>query len=775
MPYAILGPLEVQSFGRLVEVARPRRRAVLAFLLLHANRWVSTEQLVDGLWGEEPPRTARAQIHTAVSALRSGLPDELAGGLSSEGSGYRLRVAEGDLDSAEFSRRFTAAREFAESGEKEEAARLLRSGLGLWRGDALTGLEAPFAGPARARLEEERFVAYELLADLEMSFGRHHELLPELTNLLNQYPACESIAERLTVALYRSGRQADALAVVRRLRRLLADEYGLDLGKRLVELEAAILRGTLPPQSSPQSSPQPSGPAVPVRPAPVSDSLADRELRIHRPAQLPRATAGFVGRGAELAKLGILVGSAPGDTGVALISGPAGVGKTSLALRWAHSRVGDFPDGQLFADLHGYDAVDSEVPGRVLERFLVALGVPGYEIPADMAHREDMYRSRMANRRMLVVLDNARDYQQVWSLLPGTAQCLALVTSRGKMGRLVTETGAVSIPLGLLTLEDSVEALGQIVGAPRVEAAPGAARDLARLCGGLPLALRISAVRLVEEPMIPVAVLVAELTPEEGRLAGLGLPGEDHTVSRALDHTYARLTAEQARLFRVLSLHPGASLGSAAAEAVAGRQETLGGTSSVLVRQSLRALDAVHLLDQTEHDRYSMHDLVRLYSRKVAPLSPAEEELAMDRLFDWYISASASAHEVLTPGGARVVPDLKHLSSGLSPFEDQDEALRWFDQEIEAVASLIRLAVARRDHRVVWQLSSSISTYLMRRHRLDLLVETQQLGEHAAREVGMELEAAAIAAKPGNRLLHAARSSECGPVRAGNCDLRPPR
>ncbi|GAA2152566.1 BTAD domain-containing putative transcriptional regulator [Kitasatospora kazusensis] len=741
MNYAILGPLEVRSQGRPVEVARPRRRAVLAFLLLHADRRVSIEQLVDALWSEEPPRTARAQVHTAVSTLRAGLPEDLAGQLSSEGAGYRLHVPEGALDSAEFRSRLARARGLAGRHQSVEAVRVLREGLGLWRGPALTGVDAPFAGPAGAQLEEERFAAHELLADLEMRAGRHQELVPELTALSNQYPARESIAERLSLALYRSGRQADALAVVSALRKHLAKEYGLDLGRRIVELEGAVLRGdpVLQPAPEPAAAPAPRAPA----PAPQASPRTGSDLPL--PAQLPRPPAGFVGRAAELDELSRLLDPSGGGARIAVVNGPAGVGKTALALSWAHSRLGDFPDGQLFVDLHGYDRADPEAPGRVLERFLIALGIPGYQVPADPAQREDLYRSCMADRRVLLVLDNAQDYRQVRSLLPGSATCLTLVTSRGKLGGLVAETGAASVPLGMLPLEESVEVLGRIAGTDRVAATPEAARDLARLCGGLPLALRISAVRLVEDPAVPVSGLAAELTPEEDRLAGLGLPGDDHTVSRALDHTCLRLTPEQNRLFRLLGLHPGASIGPAAAGALAERDGPLRGTAAPLVRQALRALDTVHLLDQVAQDRYAMHDLVRLYSRESELLTAAERDAALTRLFDWYISVGSAAQVAVNPGGLQLPNDLRTLWSGPMPFTDNDSALDWFDQELANLTALIQLAAARDDHRVVWQLAAALPRYLMRRHRLDTMVETQRLGEDAALALGDELAAASLA------------------------------
>ncbi|MDH6143605.1 DNA-binding SARP family transcriptional activator [Kitasatospora sp. GP30] len=734
MQYGILGPFEVRFDGASVEVPRPRQRAGLALLLANTNRPVSIDRMVDALWGEAPPRTARAQVHKVVSALRQVLPPAGSRLLTFEAAGYRLAVDEADLDATAFAAALARARLLAADGHAGEAAQRLRSGLALWRGPALSGIDAPFAASARTRLEEERFAAYELLADLELDRGRHRELVPELTALLGEYPARESIAERVATALYRCGRQADALAVVRATGQVLADEYGLDLGDRLADLEQAILRHELP---------------VPVaaRSAVVADATGPGgSPQCPPPAQLPRVTYGFVGRREEIERLAALSAAGAGGTRIVALTGPAGVGKTSLALRSAQDLAADYPDGQLFVDLHGYDRDEGESLERVLERLLIALGVPGHRIPGDATLREDLYRSTVADRRLLVVLDNARDYEQVRPLLPGSARSFTVVTSRGVLSALVAGTGAFPMRLGMLSLADSVEVLGRIVGQDRVARAPEAADELARLCGGLPLALRISAVRLAEHPELPLSGLAAELACEDERLSGLSLPEDELTVSRALDHTYRRLGEGPARLLRLLGLHPAGVVAEASAAALLGLPGTPLGASAAPARPLLRALESVHLIEQSAPGgRYRVHDLVRLYGRQLADADPAESAAARARLFAWYLTVADAARRLLDPAGLHLPIEPRHPWSGPYPFEAVEGARDWFDRESGNLVALTRLAASLGDHDTVWRLAAVQHAYLLRSHRLGVLAETQRLGERAALLVGHGLAAATLA------------------------------
>ncbi|MFD5465887.1 BTAD domain-containing putative transcriptional regulator, partial [Kitasatospora sp. NPDC127059] len=741
MRYGILGPFEVRFDGVTVTVPRPRQRAGLALLLLNANRPVGIERMVDALWGGAPPRTARAQVHTVVSTLRRALPPPAAQALTLEPVGYRLAVREEELDAARFGVALASARRLAEEGRAEEAADRLRRALALWRGEALGGIDAPFAASARARLDEERFAAHELLADLELARGRHRELVPELTALAGEFPARESIAERAAAALYRCGRQADALAVLRATRQVLAEEYGLDPGERLLELEGAILRHDLPmgPPVDPPvdlsvdlSVDRPAEPATEPAAEPGEGpgaepfaGLPERVPALPTPAQLPQVTSGFVGRREEIDRLVELSGAGPGASRIVALTGPAGVGKTSLAVRAAQDLAAHYPDGQLFVDLHGYDREEHESPARVLERLLLALGVPGPLIPHDEALREDLYRSTVAGRRLLVVLDDARDYAHVRPLLPSSPQSFTVVTSRGKLGGLVATTGAVPLRLGVLSPTDSVEVLGRIAGRDRVAGAPDAAGELARLCGGLPLALRISAVRLAERPELPLSGLAAELTPEDGRLTALSLPDGELTVSRVLEHTYRRLDPDAARLLRLLGLHPAESVTEAVAAALLGPADAPLAASGAPARPLLRILESLHLIEPAGTGvRYRMHDLVRLYGRQLAAEDEADSAAARDRMFDWYLTVADAAQRVMAPAAPHVPVEPRHRWQGPHPFEGAAEARDWFEAEADTLLALTRLAASIGDHRTTWQLATVQQTHLIRSHGMDTLVVT---------------------------------------------------
>ncbi|MEV7598445.1 BTAD domain-containing putative transcriptional regulator [Kitasatospora sp. NPDC089797] len=778
MRYGILGPFEVRCDDVPVAVPRPRQRAGLALLLLNADHPVSIDRMVDALWGDAPPRTARAQVHTVVSTLRRALPPPAAQALTLDQVGYRLAVPDEGLDAAEFDAGLVLARRLADRGRPAEAADRLRQALALWRGEALSGIDAPFAAGARARLDEQRFAAHELRADLELALGRHRELVPELTALAEEFPARESIAERAAGALYRCGRQADALAVVAATRRVLAEEYGLDPGARLLELERAILRHELPvgppvgPLVGPLVGPRvdrpvgraarvdTAGPGLPDRPAPVlavpavsavpavpgHPGLPAQPSAPPTPAQLPQTTSGFVGRREEIDRLAELSAAGPGASRIVALTGPAGVGKTSLALRSARDLAAHYPDGQIFVDLHGHDRDEHESPARALERLLLALGVPGPLIPHDEALREDLYRSTVAGRRLLVVLDDARDYEHVRPLLPNSPQSFTVVTSRGMLGGLVATTGAAPLRLAVLSPTDSVEVLGRIAGRERVAGEPEAAGELARLCGGLPLALRISAVRLAERPGLPLADLAAELAPEDGRLTALSLPDGELAVSRVLDHSYRRLGPDAARLLRLLGLHPAGSFAEPVAAALFGAPDGPLGASGASVRPLLRILESLHLIEPAADGRYRMHDLVRLYGRQLAAGEQADAAAARGRMSDWYLAVADAARRLMAPAGPHVPVAPHRPWAGPHPFEDAAGARAWFRTEGGNLLALTRLAASLGDHPATWQLATVQQTHLVGCHGPDALVETQLLGERAAVLTGDGPAAAALAA-----------------------------
>jgi DNA-binding SARP family transcriptional activator len=480
MQYGVLGTFEVRAGGRPVPIGGPKPRALLALLLLNAGRVVPTSQILEALWAGRPPASGATRVQGLVAQVRASLARAgvLPSPIGTHPDGYLLTVGDGELDLDAFERRLRQARTAAAEGDLAAAASAYRAGLGLWRGKALAGVAAPFAGSEAARLEERRLVAVEELTEVELARGGHADLVGELAALVVKYPRWERLRERLMLALYRSGRQAEALEVYRQGHRLLVDELGLEPGPDLRRLQRAILAGD--PGLLLAAGTAPGAP----RPAPVVDP----------PAQLPPDIADFTGRQEQVARLRAALDSArpPRAVAIAVLSGKPGVGKTALAVHVAHRLRPEFPDGQLQVDLGGAERRPL-APDEVLDRFLRALGIAGAAVPAPLEERRDLYRSRLADRRVLVVLDNAADEAQVRPLLPGSPSCAVLVTSRGRLAAL---DGALRFDVDVLGARDTVRLLARIAGQARVAAEPEAADTIGRLCGHLPLAVRVAGARL---------------------------------------------------------------------------------------------------------------------------------------------------------------------------------------------------------------------------------------------------------------------------------------
>ena len=590
-------------------------RSVLAALLLSGHRVVSVERLVDVVWGDGPPASAVASLHNHVMRVREVLGPE-AWRLRTVAPGYLLEVGEGELDLAEFERLSRHGREALRAADWATASRSLGDGLGLWRGEALEDVPSVLLREREApRLEQLRLDALEARIEADLRLGRHEELVTELTGLVAAYPLRERFHEQLMLAHCQAGRQAEALGAFARARERLADELGADPGPGLRELLRRIQAGDFDPvRPAPR---EPSRPLPATRQAVTRATAAprtpDRGLTrvVRRPAQLPSGPIDFTGRAAEMARLAeVLAGGdleMPGAVPLAVVTGLAGSGKSSLIIHVAHQVRGSFPDGQLHAVLSGPGGLPRSA-GEVLGWFLRALGVEPELIPPGEAERAAQYRSALAGQRVLVVLDDVGDSGQVAPLLPGTTGCAVLAASRGMLADL---PGARLLRLGALSDSDSVRMLAAIIGAQRAGAEAAAVARLAEMCAGMPLALWISGSRLAARPFWPVAALVARLADREARLDEL--TAGSLSVRAAFDASYCALQAEPggaalAGAFRELALWEGPGITAATAA-------TTLGTSVRVADKVLEVLFDRHLLEPAGQEAcYRFPALLGIYA-----------------------------------------------------------------------------------------------------------------------------------------------------------------
>lgn len=721
--FEVLGLLRAARGGEEVDLGAAKQRAVLAVLLLARNTPVSRGQIIEAVWGDNTPPSAVNLVQTYVAGLRRALeprrarraPAEM---LTSVGDGYLLRVDPTAVDLDEFERGVTTAARLRSTGDLVAAATVLDEALGLWRGEPLGGVAGLFAEVERGRLAERRLAVLEERAELLLLIGRGAELVPSLTTLVGEHPLRERGHGLLMRALCQAGRQAEALAVYREARRVLIEELGVEPGPELRKLQRAVLSG---------ENPEPERPTRPMTLRPLGESSP-----AITPAQLPRASATLIGRDDELKRLDGLLAAHPDGGLVLVVTGPAGVGKTALALHWAQTVREDFPDGQLYVDLHGYDPNQEPLgAGEVLSRFLRTLGVPSADIPVTAEERSALFRTLIADRRMVVMLDNARGSTELLPLLPGPPSCV-VVTSRRRLVGLVAHAEARLVELDMLDLDASVAVVGRIAGRDGTEAA--ALRRLAVLCDGLPLALRIAAARLAVAPALRVAELVAELDDEHGRLAALGLEDEDSTVRAALDASRRALSPLPARLLALLGLHPGPDVTAFVVAAM----------SRVRVGEAQRALDALtaaNLLSVNEPGRYGAHDLVRVYTRTLAAELPAEvRREATGRMLDYYLHCADLADGQLPVGrgSVRVAPE--HVPVEMPKLAGPAAATAWLDAEqgnIIAAAELAAAPAAAPEWPVhAWQLPYTLSRFLWLRADRTTWLRTTEAALEAATTLG---------------------------------------
>jgi DNA-binding SARP family transcriptional activator/tetratricopeptide (TPR) repeat protein len=668
--FCLLGPLLVRCGGTLVPVQQGKQRVVLAALLLSANRVVSFDELIETLWGASPPPSARATLRNHVKRLRDALGDADRARIATQPGGYLISVAASELDLSRFESLLGSARAAAQDRSWDRAAGQARAALALWRGEPLVGVESQLlAARELARLTEMWLQAVETRIDADLHLGRHGEVIGELRRLAASYPLRERLHGLLMLALYRDGRQGEALAAYRHARSVLIEELGTEPGTGLRELHQQLLT------ADPILDVPGPGPAVAGGPGPEV------------PQQLPASVAHFAGREEELAALTALLDQAsagtPGTVVISAIGGTAGVGKTALAVHWAH-QVGDrFPGGQLYVNLRGYDPGQPMTVGDALAGFLRALGVPGPDIPAEEDERAARYRSLLAGRRLLVVADNAGSVEQVRPLLPGSPACVLVVTSRDSLAGLVARHGATRLELGLLPLRDAVGLLRSLIGV-RVDADPEAAEALALQCARLPLALRVAAELAAARPATPLADLAGELADQQRRLDLLEAGGDRRTAVRAVfSWSYRHLDPDAARAFRLAGLHPGPDLEPYATAAL----------SATILERATRLLEELartHLVQPAGPGRYGMHDLLRAYAagQAAARDSAAERREALTRLFDHYLHTAAAAMDTLFPAEHHLRPRVSPPATPTPPLASPGTARAWLDTQLASLAAV---------------------------------------------------------------------------------------
>jgi DNA-binding SARP family transcriptional activator len=778
MLYRMLGPLEVQVDGAWRGISAAKWRTVLAVLLVNSGQVVSTDELIGEVWPEEAPATAVNLVSVYVHRLRRQLPDG-SRRLVTRSPGYQLLATPDNIDVGQFDRMMRDGRAALAAREPERAAGLLNAAEALWHGTrAFADVPpSPLITAEAGRLEDCRVEALELRIQADLGCGRHAQVVPELRRLLADHPLREGMWALLMRALQRSGRQAEALEAYAHARQQIADELGVDPSAELRQLYEQILRAdagadpaflpTPPAADSPFADASPSPLVTPAAagqegeparpgqppgpPAAAADPAAapapespDGHARAGQPespalprlAQLPADIPDFTGRAEHLRDLHELLSGprrpdSPGAVVVAAVIGAGGLGKTTLAVHAAHLLRAQYPDGQLYANLQGASARPA-APGEVLARFLRDLGMDPARIPADPEERAAQYRTRLTDRRVLVVLDDAPDAAHVRPLLPGSASCAVLVTTRNRMPDLA---GSRFVDLDVLQPGEARDMFTGIIGPIRAGAEPEATAEVLAACAGLPLAIRIAGARLAARTRWSVRDLARRLSDERRRLDELKTG--DLAVRACFEVSFASLPGpaepdgvDPAQAFRLLGLWQGPSIGLPAAAALLGQPEDQ-------VADALEVLVDAQLLQSPAPDRYRFHDLLRAYAaeRALAEESAETRQQAVHRLLDWYLFTSVDMVRVVSPHRNLVRVGAPRAGCHPLQFGTADEALNWCEQER---ANLVAATLQAADHGlydVAWKLPVSALSFFNRRTYRAEWITTHQVALASARRV----------------------------------------
>jgi DNA-binding SARP family transcriptional activator/tetratricopeptide (TPR) repeat protein/transcriptional regulator with XRE-family HTH domain len=696
----VLGPVTATRDGAPVALGPIRQRAVLALLVLHAGTGLSRAAIVDALWVDDPPAAAVVMVQGYVTRLRRALgaaagaagPAGRAARDSAllwDGACYRLATGAVWSDWNEFTDVTGQARQAAMT-DPPHACELYERALRLWHADPLADIEFLSGHPAVTELSRLRAAAVVDYATVAGLASLHEQVIGHLRALTAREPLNERAHARLIVALAATGQQAAALEAYEELRQRLDDELGMTPGRELADAHLLVLRQ----QVSPAAAPLP----------------LERDV----PRQLPAPVRHFAGRASELRTLTRLLDQAAREPRrtvvISAIGGTAGVGKTALAVHWAHLVADRFPDGQLHVNLRGFDPAGPPVaPADAIRRFLDALGVPANQISQSTQSQQDMYRSLLARRRMLILLDNARDADQVRPLLPGGAGCLVLVTSRNELTSLVAAEGAHPVSLHLLSPPDARELLARRLGPERVAAEPGVAGELTLLCARLPLAVSIAAARAAMHPRLPLATLVKELRDATGRLDALDAGDQAGSVRAVFSWSYRSLGEPTARMFRLLGLHPGPDISVAAAASLAG-------TGPARARDALARLAGANLITEQLPGRFAFHDLLRVYAaeRAAAEDDEPDRRAAMHRMLDHYLhTAHAAAITVYRARDAITLPppQPKVLRDDVGGYE---QAMAWFQAEQRVLLAAADQAASAGFDTHAWQIPSVMAIFFAR-------------------------------------------------------------